>query len=525
MVPERPFVRLSSIAGWPEDALAEAPTETEIKLVLEPGARIELEKHPAFANPIRAIPQHRELTTYFDTDELSLRRLGYSLRIRESDGSILQTLKKMSPYSASVHRRSEWEWRLEKAKLALRPLKPVLAEQPDLDGDLRQANSRFVTDIRRRTYEVVLGGCEIEAAVDEGVVRTEGKEELVCELELEIKSGPLGPAYRLALELLQHQPMRLGDENKADRGYRLLTGCEASPVKVRSLPLPSGASLGVALNWTAGAALHGFVANLPAVRAGNPEGVHQARIALRRLRTMLALYTKYLEPGACKRFNNAIRTMGLVLGAARDWDVFMDETLGAARCAGVAEDWLVLLQEPAHAKRERARAAVRSLLDGKAPAELVLGVQAWTTDPDWAIRDCPPGTPVSEIMPNLLDRIASKVARRGRNATRLSPQGLHPLRKSLKKLRYSVESVSALYSAKRVITYVKVCKRLQTVLGAINDSQVTARLLGELVPADSAALAGAAGAVQAWNDERLKETRAGLGKVWRKLCEGGPFWD
>lgn len=128
-------------------------------------------------------------------------------------------------------------------------------------------------------------------------------------------------------------------------------------------------------------------------------------------------------------------------------------------------------------------------------------------------------------MPKLLDRLAGKVTRRGRHLTRLSASELHPLRKSIKKLRYSAESMSELYPQKSVKRYAKACKQLQTVLGEINDAQVTARLLAEIAPADSAALGAAAGALARWNTERRSEIGTELEKAWHKLKDAGPFWE
>ncbi|MGH6878135.1 MAG: CHAD domain-containing protein, partial [Rhizomicrobium sp.] len=500
-----------------------APKETEIKLLFEPGAPPAMEQHPVFAHAARVDPPRHELTTYFDTDGLELHRHGYSLRIREADGGLVQTLKK-SPANRAAHQRNEWEWKLKRRRLALRPLDEALAADPEIDGVFRRAKAKFVSEIRRRRFDIPLDGSRVEAVVDEGVVRAGSRQEPVCEVELEIKEGPPGPALRLALDLIEHNPFRLGGESKADRGYRLLTGAVLPPSKARAAPLPREAVLDEALERTAGAALQAFTANMPAARAGDPEGVHQMRVALRRLRTMLVLFAPRLESCARERFNASIRDFGAVLGAARDWDVFVDETLREARDGGVRAEWTEAVNERAVAKREDAHGGVQALLDGKAPGELVLGIEAWLADPEWAAeRPKSARAPLADIMPDLLDRLAEKVARRGRGATRLSPKELHPLRKSIKKLRYSAESVAELYPEKSVTRYVNRCKKLQTVLGAINDSQVTVHLVDEIAPPHSAAWAPAAGALLKWNADRLKDARDDLGAAWRKLRHSDRF--
>lgn len=500
------------------------PTETEIKLVFEPSLRGEIERHPAFAGAAQTTPRRHELTTYFDTDDLLLHRHGYSLRIRKSNRHFVQTLKQVPEKSAAVHQRNEWEWNLNDNRLLLRPVQQMIAAS-GLDGEFHHPRPRVVTDIQRQSFKILREGCEIEAVIDEGTVKAGGREESIHEIELELKNGRSGPAFRLAMELLERHAFGLGWESKADRGYRLLTGCGTPPRKVRAAPIPQDAALGEALALGTTTALHGFVANLPAAHAGIPEGVHQARVALRRVRSVLVFYAHYLEPCARERYNNAIREIGAILGAARDWDVFIDEALPAAASAGVPADWVVALNDAADIQRKAAHAAVREKLESKAPAELILGLESWISEPAWATDSTKISrTPVRKLMPKLLDRLACKVEHRGRHLARRSANELHPLRKSLKKLRYSAENASELYRKKSVKRYVKSCKKLQTILGTINDAQVTTRLLTKIAPLDSAALGAAAGAMQKWNGERRAAVRSDLKTAWRKLNGTDPFW-
>lgn len=98
------------------------------------------------------------------------------------------------------------------------------------------------------------------------------------------------------------------------------------------------------------------------------------------------------------------------------------------------------------------------------------------------------------------------------------------MRKSIKKLRYSAESTPELYPGKDVNRFVKACKKLQAVLGAINDAKVTVRLLTEIAPGDSACLAAAAGAVQRWNIDRQNGSMPALEKAWKTLKHADLFW-
>jgi hypothetical protein len=88
---------------------------------------------------------------------------------------------------------------------------------------------------------------------------------------------------------------------------------------------------------------------------------------------------------------------------------------------------------------------------------------------------------LSEISCDLLERMADKVDKRGRRiGPKTSAENLHPLRKSLKKLRYSLEFLSSLYPRKATQRYLRSLKNLQKSLGIINDAAVARRLADEL---------------------------------------------
>ena len=88
---------------------------------------------------------------------------------------------------------------------------------------------------------------------------------------------------------------------------------------------------------------------------------------------------------------------------------------------------------------------------------------------------------LSKISADLPDRMADKVDKRGRGVgPETSAEKLHPLRKSLKKLRYSLEFLSSLYPRKATKRYLRPLKNLQKSLGIINDAAVALRLADEL---------------------------------------------
>ncbi len=497
------------------------PTETEIKLLVGSDGWADIEHHPAFATAHPAA--RRERTIYFDTEDLALRERGFSLRLRRSDDGWVQTLKHASEASAVVGQRNEWEWPVASEALDTGALDALASRSGELDGAYVRARPQFVTDIRRKAWQLLLeGGTKVEAVLDRGTVKAGTAREDVSELELEIKDGPLGPALRLALDLAKRNSLRLGAESKAERGYRLVSGKSAAAEKSHATHLTRHASLKDAFAAAVGTALSQFVANVPAAEAGEAEAIHQMRIALRRLRTAFVLFAPHLDTKAKKRFNAAIRRLGKPLGTTRDWDVFVLETLPHAVKDGVSEALLAHLAGAAQARRAKAHAAIRQLIEGTQPTRLILEIETWVTEGTWRSGDGVAATvPIGDAIPGLMDRMLHRVKKRAHGLARHSIEALHPLRKSVKKLRYSADDAAGLFKRKRVEAYIERCKKMQTLLGDINDAATTARLVARLGGRKSSP---GARALLAWNRRRCEDARKELGPTWRKLRSARPFW-
>lgn len=166
-----------------------------------------------------------EITTYFDTSGLELNRGSVSLRIRDSEGRRVQTVKAAGEANGEAMRRGEWEW-------------PVAGERPGLGKaaripafaalnieDLSGLQPICTTRVDRTTWRLRLpGGTFAEVALDHGTIVAGEKSEPVSALELELKAGEPGALYRLALELARVAPMAIEPASKANRGFRLHTG-------------------------------------------------------------------------------------------------------------------------------------------------------------------------------------------------------------------------------------------------------------------------------------------------------------
>ncbi|WP_339488830.1 CYTH domain-containing protein [Pseudomonas sp. EL_65y_Pfl2_R95] len=213
--------------------------ETEIKLRISRETLEALRAHPLLKKRSKAgWEQHELLNQYFDTPARDLAQAKVALRLRRDGDAFIQTLKSRGQSVAGLSERNEWDWQLAKAKLDLKKLDESCwpAELAELDKKLLKPI--FTTDFTRQKTDIAWGRGKskviIEAALDLGKVIADGKEEEICELELELRQGEPEALLELAAELAADLPLMPCDISKAERGYRLFDANSYS----LSLPAP-----------------------------------------------------------------------------------------------------------------------------------------------------------------------------------------------------------------------------------------------------------------------------------------------
>jgi inorganic triphosphatase YgiF len=493
-----------------------------LKLAVPGGSVEALEAHlQARAGSAANPPRRHEVTTYFDTPDRVLQRGGVSLRVRAAEGSRIQTLKAGRRDGVAAD-RAEWEWPIKQDEPDLRPAGPVL-EQQGLPQKLN-LEPVFRTEVDRTTRILNLdGGTVIETAYDEGLITAGGSHQPIRELELELRDGETAPLYRLACELHAAAPLSLETESKGARGYRLASGAKPEIQKSRDTSIEPEASSAPAFRQIVSAGLGHLLANQSAGLAGDAEGVHQMRIAIRRLRAALALFQPFLEPHAAALFQDELRRVGRVFGQARDWDVFCLQILPdalEARCYG---GWRDLLLAPATAARTMAHADFTREIHDPAFTRLVLGLAAWAEE--MRLPGNPePQRPIKDLCAALLDPLATKVVRRGRRIPHRSDTMLHALRKSLKKLRYGIDFLRPVLPPAPLKSYLRDCKKLQQTLGDINDTVTATALAERLAKGTRLDLAPAVGVLAEQLGRRRNDALSHLAKRWNAFSDQPRFW-
>ncbi len=494
--------------------------EMELKLLVDAEDRHLVEQHPAFA---AVTPKTRKATTtYYDTADFALYRLGACLRVRQSADGFVQTVK-LDRAEDQLGSRGEWEWPLSSAT----PDLGTLSSLPRHAAPIREAaiglEPLFSTIVERTSRLIACeDGTQIEAVVDRGTIRAGAKSLAISEVELELKQGSPGQVFRLALDLAERARLRYGPHSKSQRGYQLL--CEDLPVRPDTgLPIwDADVSIGKAFPNLVHAALRELAAEIPAVSKGDVEGIHRMRAAIRKLRSILVLFDRFIERRAAKRFMAALRDLGGILGRGRDWDVFLTETLPRAE-AGSGGAAVGPLRGPAERERAAAHAAITQAMRGHPLTALILGMGAWMLETQW-LRKVEPDARLADLIPGLLDELDRKARRKAHRLDIADVEDLHSLRKSLKKLRYSLDSMRLLFEPKDVAPTLHVIKDLLGILGDLNDAAVTEQRVEEIAAPDKPELAPAAAALLRENDRRRAKAMGKLPKRLRHFHDLKPFW-
>jgi triphosphatase len=520
---------------------AENPADTA------PAPVIELEVDPADlpklwrAGPLASGRQGRTRTVVYrriwhDTAGFALR--GHGLALSEQHG--IWRLERLNPDGAAA-----WP--------PAGPA-PILAEAPDLAMLSRKMTPAIVSALvpiaaftgTRRSLHLHTGGAPARLEILQGALRGVAHDEPACRL---ILSGP-GPAMAaLATALSGAVRLSIPRAGLAARAIALAQGTAPSPRQLGAPEIPHGLTVSDALvlviSHLTDVILH-WAAVVPAHKPGaNAEPVHQMRVAVRRLRSALAIFRRATigqdSTALFRSLGHALRALAAILGAARDWDVFLAGTGAEIGAAFSGDKRVTALLAAASRKRATAYAAVIAHLASPAWHDLALRLALLPAARPWSPpvpalpeRDEFGELRVLELHANLLaasaeayasqalHRSLKRVTSAGEDLSALSPDALHEARKNGKQLRYACEFFAPLFPAKPTRRFLERLEDLQEALGAVNDSHVAASLMDQL----SAGADGrfASGVVLGYVAATSAPAARRAGKAWSKLLKQPVFW-
>lgn len=504
-------------------------TELELKLAGAPGDVAALRRSPLIAELAQGEgTAARLVSTYYDTPDASLRAAGISLRLREGAGGRIQTVKREKGGGAVS--REEEEQALgpgEAFPLAVTDKKAakILAGADGLAPAARVIVDRWSAILEKdRT--------RIEAAFDIGRVElwrdgAPWRAAPIAEAELELIDGEPKALFDLAARIVEESGGRFRPSilAKAERAQRL---AEESAGIAPEPPLRlSGAGDGAdALAAALIAVAARIVEVIPAVTELRlPEGVHQMRIALRRFRSLEQPFRKALKTKKLRRLARRARDFAKALAPARDWDVFVDETLPPLEPPGGGDEGFPRLKARAEALRvaawEKAAAIIASPTFSRFALDLLKAahLQSWRGKARKGLR-----TSVRDFASAALDARLAEAREAARSIESPDPAARHPLRIALKKLRYAAQAFRALYPREARKDYMAALSRLQEGLGVVNDAVTAQRLANEAAMGQGKNAARASGFFAGFHAAAGQAKAAAVGEDWRLFAATAPFW-
>jgi len=243
-----------------------------------------------------------------------------------------------------------------------------------------------------------------------------------------------------------------------------------------------------------------------------PVGIHQTRVALRRLRAAFGLFRHAVDGPVVRALSAEAKWLAGECAPSRDLHVFLTETVS---------DVPPVLKRVARRLADTHLQRARSALSG-ARFE-AFGRQLHT------FLDLSPAHPtdrLDEFARSELDAHHDKVVHRGRRIEQLKEKRLHRLRIAIKKLRYAAAFLQPAFASAAAKPYIEATVRLQGALGALNDRAVARHMLADLAtaarPTEDVAKPLKLLAKQAESGE--KRRRRKLERAWKEFRKAERFW-
>ncbi len=248
---------------------------------------------------------------------------------------------------------------------------------------------------------------------------------------------------------------------------------------------------------------------------GDPDALHDLRVAVRRLRAMLRAARPLLDTDWVEDTRAELEWIGGRLGTVRDLDVLTARLRSEVdRLDGGDAVVATTLLRPLSVDHRDARTLLLDALESDRYHKLLRTLRQASASPPLARDDIP------------LERIAAKEFRRLRKRGDISPQlsnaGLHKRRIRIKRARYAAELAALHGGGRKTKKFIRAAKDAQDVLGAHHDAVVARQRLRDL-----SRLAGrpdtglVAGRLIEREQRRIDRAREEIPDAWNELCQRG----
>ena len=452
-------------------------------------------------------------TVYFDTADLRLARWGVSLRHRRGEGWTL----KLPPTHASTDGQAGAPL-LERDELNFQggATKPPPAAVAIVRAYVRTAElvpvARLST-VRRRVRLLDASGARLAEVVDDEVSVRDGRRVAARfrEIEVEVTGDADGIVAPLVARL---RGAGAGAPDPTPKHIRALGPRAMEPPEVAPLVVEADSPAREVIRSVIAQSVAALLYHDPLVRTSrDPEAVHQARVATRKLRSHLRTFGPLLDQEWSDPLRTELGWVAMSLGAVRDQEVLLERLRERAKSLPAndlrsALGVLHLLEVDIEALRKKLLADLDSTRYVDLLERLVAAAHAPNVLPE-----------ADQLGGSVLPTLATAPWKRLRSGVKNLPDppadpDLHRIRILAKRARYAAEAVAPVVGA-GAVTFARNAAKLQTILGEHQDS-VTAQawLRGTRIGGRRAFVAGE---LIAMEHVAAEDARKKWPKVWKAL--------
>lgn len=424
--------------------------------------------------------QHRSIeTVYFDNNQFDLFQHAILLKQRLENEQWTQIVKIASDHSSKKFEIKQNMTSSENHIL----IKHIIKDDKNnkIPKDVRklivdieqQLLIQFQTKLERSSTLFNFQNSQIEVELDHGLLNVNKDQLEIYAVRFKLKQGTVQDLISFILPRVKRYGLWLDILSKTQQGFQLAQNIQQIPTQLQvPLSLDKNDSAEIALKKVIYNCLQHLLPNSTAIalQQFNSEHVHQARVAIRRLRSALKTFANWSQH-IDLTWQSELTHLFRDLGTSRDLSMLYEEILPQLEAVNAPQ--LQLEAQPQH-ENHKISDAFKTL----SFASLVLSLIQFS-------QQEPHEQSTKSLEKNIaknLEKLHRSIQSDAENYLNLDIEARHRTRKRLKRLRYSIEFISSLYDPHAVKSYLKMLKPAQESLGKYNDLIVAESLLKPYIP-------------------------------------------
>ena len=417
------------------------------------------------------VTRQRLQASYFDTADGALAAHGIVVRLRKegrrwvqtAKGSTTGLLQRLEHNAAVTAQRASTVPALDLSRHHGTPVGNAIDQALRLKANdlYPELKLLYGTDVQRVTRHVASGTSMVEIALDQGRVFSDGRAQLICELEVELKEGSPHDAVTLARQWCANHGLWMSTIAKSMKGQRLGNkGAMSDATSAVPAKFSRHATGHEMVSAVVAACLSQILPNMSELAGGSqhPDHVHQLRVGIRRLRTALRELgglTDVIDPQWDDALVQTFRALGIHRDHSQLTQVLQPQLLAAGGPNMLLSDAGSNISDPGYLVR--------------APEfqDTLLGLIGFVHREMPKLVDKPDS--LKKAVSLRLKKLHKHALRDGKKFLALDEVQQHSVRKRLKRLRYLIEFAAPLFGSSNVSPMASALKPVQDALGLYND--------------------------------------------------------